>query len=63
MADHFFSTNKGAGLAKDVTVGTSTAAGSCELRITDGAFTNKTDIIKCLEAIEAQIIQSTVIPA
>lgn len=63
MADHFFSTVKGAGLAADVTVATSTASGTVELRIHDGAFTNKTDILKCIEAIEYAVIESTAIPA
>lgn len=63
MADHFFSTTKGAGLAADVTVDTSTVGGSVELRIHDGSFTSKTDILKCIEAIEAAVIQSTAIPA
>jgi hypothetical protein len=62
VADHFFSTNKGAGLAADVTIATSTQAGTVELRVHDGAFTDKTDILKCIEAIEYAVIQSADVP-
>lgn len=58
MADHFYSTNKGAMHQKDVTFGSSTGSGSVELRIHDGDSISKIDALNCLNAIKEYIIKA-----
>jgi hypothetical protein len=59
MANHYYGVNIGAGLdGSGVSTGTSTTSKTVELVILDGVTgTNKMEVLKALEAIEAAIIE------
>lgn len=51
MADKFYSLSKGEQSPWQVTEGSSTSGEAVELRVNDTIYTNKLDVILCVEAL------------
>jgi len=52
MADRFYSVVKGENNGYQVTEGASTSSEAVELRVADTIYTNKLDVLLCLEAVK-----------
>lgn len=62
MADRFYSVIKGEHMPHLVTEGSSTSSEAVELRVSDTIYTNKMDVILCLEAIRNYIAMKETSP-
>ena len=56
MADRFYSVVKGEHMPHQVTEGASTSSEAIELRVSDTIYTNKIDVILCLEALKNYLL-------
>lgn len=63
MADYYFAATVGDGLAEDIVRASSSQSTTIELRVTYTSVPNKIDVVKALEAIEANIAQGIWPPA